>query len=51
MALSNDLISQFAKATKGTSKSIKETVVYGTVQEDTGFVKIDGSDILTPVTT
>lgn len=51
MALSNDLISQFAKVTKGTSKSIKETVVYGTVQEDTGFVKIDGSDILTPVTT
>ena len=51
MALSNDLISQFAKATKGTSKSIKETVVYGTVQEDTGFVKIDGSDILTPVIT
>lgn len=51
MGLSNDLISQFAKATKGTSKSIKETVVYGTVQEDTGFVKIDGSDILTPVTT
>lgn len=51
MALSNDLISQFAKATKGTSKSIKETIVYGTVQEDTSFVKIDGSDILTPVTT
>lgn len=51
MALSSDLISQFAKATKDTSKDITETIVYGTVQEDERTVLIDGSDIPTPVTT
>lgn len=51
MTLSNDLISQFAKATKDTSKNITETIVYGTVQEDTGMVLIDGSNTPTPVTT
>lgn len=51
MALSSDLISQFAKATKDTSKDITETIVYGTVQEDVSMVLIDGSDTPTPVNT
>lgn len=51
MALSDDLISQFVKATKDTTKNITESIVYGTVQEDTSMVLIDGSDVPTPVTT
>lgn len=51
MALSNDLISKFVKATKDDNKTLKETVVYGTVQKDVGYVKLDGSDVLTPVKT
>lgn len=51
MALSNDLISQFVKVTKDTTKNITESIVYGTVQEDTSMVLIDGSDVPTPVTT
>lgn len=51
MSLSNDLLSQFAKATKDTSKTLKETVVYGTVQADVSKVKIDGSNLETPVST
>lgn len=51
MALSSDLISQFVKATKDTSKDITETIVYGTVQEDVSMVLIDGSDTPTPVNT
>lgn len=54
MSLSNDLISQFIKATnddKGSNK--KESTVYGTTVEQDGsmYVKIDGSDQLTPVST
>lgn len=51
MALSDDLISQFVKATKDTTKNITESIVYGTVQEDTSMVLIDGSNVPTPVTT
>lgn len=51
MVLSNDLISKFVKATKDDNKTLKETVVYGTVQKDVGYVKLDGSDVLTPVKT
>lgn len=51
MALSSDLISQFVKATKDTSKDITETIVYGTVQENVSMVLIDGSDTPTPVNT
>lgn len=51
MALSSDLISQFVKVTKDTSKDITETIVYGTVQEDVSMVLIDGSDTPTPVNT
>ena len=54
MALSNDLISQFVKATKDKAPDNKETIVYGTVQESKApnglnYVKIDGSDLLTPI--
>lgn len=51
MALSNDLMSQFAKATTGDKKKDNETTVYGEVVEVEGrnFVKLDGSDMLTPM--
>ena len=51
MPLSNDLISQFAKATKDTSTEKKAKTVYGTVRIINGekYVKIDGSELLTPV--
>lgn len=54
MDLSNDLISQFVKITNdNTKKAASEVTVYGTVVEDNGvkYVKIDGSDLLTPVET
>lgn len=53
MALSADLISQFAKITKDTETSKKETTVYGTIAEYAGrkCVKLDGSELYTPVTT
>lgn len=53
MSLSNDLISQFAKLTAGEKKQSAEATVYGTTVEydDRIFVKIDGSDLLTPVET
>lgn len=50
MGLSNDLMSQFAKAT--VDKRVEtETTVYGTVVEynDKYYVKLDGSDRLTPM--
>lgn len=54
MALSNDIISQFAK--KVVARDDKQdtgSTVYGTVVDYSGksFVKIDGSDLLTPVST
>lgn len=54
MPLSNDLISQFVKITKDKTKDTRETIVYGTVQDSKApnglnYVKIDGSDLLTPV--
>ena len=54
MALSNDLISQFVKVTKDRQDTTKETVVYGTVrtrEDGTKGVMLDGSEIVTPVTT
>lgn len=54
MELSNDLISQFAKLTNDKDKKKStETIVYGTTVEynDRIYVKIDGSDLLTPVET
>lgn len=51
MALSTDLISQFAKITKDEETSKKETTVYGTIVEYDGrkCVKFDGSELYTPV--
>lgn len=53
MGLSNDLLSQFAKITKDEKRTKKETTVYGTTVENNGktYVKIDGSDLLTPAST
>ena len=54
MALSNDLISQFVKVTKDKAPDNSETIVYGTIQESKApnglnYAKIDGSDLLTPI--
>lgn len=51
MALSDDLISQFAKITKDEEKTSTEKTVYGTVVERNGekYVQFDGSELLTPV--
>ena len=53
MALSNDLVSQFVKATKDTDNKKRNTTVYGTVVvvSDQSYVKLDGSDMLTPIST
>ena len=53
MSLSKDLISQFVKATKDTTTVKKESTVYGTVVKynEKTYVKIDGSDLLTPAET
>lgn len=53
MALSNTLLSQFAKATAKKQDTPKESIVYGTSVTYNGkqYVRIDGSDLLTPVTT
>lgn len=51
MGLSEDLISQFVKATKDEPAKPSETTVYGTTVNYNGktYVKIDGSELLTPV--
>ncbi len=53
MALSNDLISQFVKVVNSEKKVKKEATVFGTAVEYNGatYVKLDGSDLLTPVET
>lgn len=53
MSLSNDLISEFVKATKDDKQVKGETTVYGTIRKDGGhtYVQLDGSDLLTPVET
>lgn len=50
MALSDDLIAQFVKATKDDTKK-KEDKIYGTIVEYGGvkYVRLDGSELLTPV--
>lgn len=52
MALSNDLISQFVKVTNDTTKINSETTIYGTAveYENQLYVKLDGSEQLTPIT-
>ena len=53
MDLSSELVHQFVKATKDDKKSKTGTTVTGTTVEYNGktYVKIDGSELLTPVTT
>lgn len=53
MDLSSDLVSQFVKVTKDEVETKNESTVYGTivVSDDQTFVKIDGSELLTPVST
>lgn len=53
MALSSDLLSQFAKITNNQETTKRETTVYGTTVEYDGatYVKLDGSELLTPITT
>lgn len=54
MGLSNQLISQFVKATNDEKKATsKEVTVYGTTVKYDGrmYVKLDGSELLTPVKT
>lgn len=53
MSLSNDIISQFVKATNDNVEKKHETTVHGTTVAYNGsmYVRIDGSDLLTPVTT
>lgn len=52
MVLPSDLLSQFAKATNDDPKPEKESIVYGVLVEinDKPYVRIDGSDLLTPAT-
>lgn len=53
MALSHELISQFAKIVKANKKQSAESTVYGTIVTDGNgnkYVKLDGSDQLTPLT-
>ena len=49
--LTTELINRFVKSTNDKKEDKKESIVYGTVVLNNGkkFVKIDGSDILTPV--
>ena len=52
MALSHELISQFAKVVNHNTKKNTESTVYGTVVTDGNgnkYVKLDGSDQLTPL--
>ena len=51
MALSQDLVNEFVKATKDDPKPKKETTVFGTTVEQDGkmFVQLDGAEMLTPV--
>lgn len=53
MQLSKKLISEFVKITNDTSKTKTETTVYGNIVKNGSetYVRLDGSDILTPVTT
>ena len=52
MPLSSDLVSQFVKITKDNKRTKTETTVYGTIVDysDSKYVRLDGSDLITPVT-
>ena len=51
MALSNELISQFVKVTQDKEETKKESTAYGKIvkQGDVEYVQLDGSDLLTPI--
>ena len=49
MILPSNLISDFVKATKDKQAQPRESVLYGTIQSDTGYVQLDGSTVLTPI--
>lgn len=53
MSLTNDLISQFVRATVDDREPAKESTVYGSTVEHDGriWVKLDGSELLTPIST
>ena len=49
MILPSNIISDFVKATKDKPAQPRESVLYGTIQSDTEYVKLDGSTVLTPI--
>lgn len=53
MRLPKNLVSEFVKITNDQQKEKAETTVYGRIVKNGGnvYVRLDGSDILTPVTT
>lgn len=54
MVLPTDLISQIVKVTNDSKPTNEETTVYGTIRIGDGgtpYVMLDGSDLLTPITT
>lgn len=53
MGLSHDIISEFVKITNDNKEKQKEGIVYATIVQtsDGKYVKIDGSDLLTPTNT
>lgn len=53
MGLSEELISQFVQVTNDNKKTKTETTVYGEIvdHDDRKYVRIDGSELLTPVST
>lgn len=53
MALSNDLVSQFAKLLNDKKKSDSGTITYGKIivnEDGQKYVRLDGSDVDTPIT-
>lgn len=52
MPLSNDLISQFVKATRDEPQTKSESTHYGkiVIYNNEEYVQLDGSDVLTPIT-
>ena len=53
MGLSSVLIQEFVKTTKDTNERVTDTTVYGTIVDfnNSQWVRLDGSELLTPFTT
>lgn len=53
MSLPSNLVSEFVRITNDSKKTKSETTVYGTIVKDgdTTYAKLDGSNVLTPVST